>query len=59
VDRLLASPSVRALDSEASAVDNPVFDAQIVASCRESGATPMLTEDRDFARILRFKTEPL
>jgi toxin-antitoxin system PIN domain toxin len=72
VDQLLASPSVRVLHSgasfvthfaeavrEANAVGNLVFDAQIVAICRESGVTSLLTEDRDFARFRRFKTEPL
>jgi toxin-antitoxin system PIN domain toxin len=72
VDRLLASPSVRVLHSgpsflahfeealrEANAVGNLVFDAHIVAVCRESGVTSLLTEDRDFARFHRFKTEAL
>lgn len=72
MDRLLASPSVRVLHSgasfmthfadavrEANAVGNLVFDAQIVAVCRESGVTALVTEDRDFARFRRFKTEPL
>lgn len=72
VDQLLASPSVRVLHSgpsffahfaeavrDANAVGNLVFDAQIVAVCRESGVTSLLTEDRDFARFRRFKTERL
>jgi predicted nucleic acid-binding protein len=28
-----------------------VFDAQIVALCREAGVTELLTEDRDFDRF--------
>ena len=72
VDRLLASPSARVFHSgpsfmahfaeavrEANAVGNLVFDAQIVAVCRESGVTSLLTEDRDFARFRGFRTEAL
>lgn len=33
---------------EANAVGNLVFDAQIVALCRESGVSRLVTEDRDF-----------
>jgi toxin-antitoxin system PIN domain toxin len=64
VDRLLAAPSVRVLapgDRWASllaeamrdgkARGNLVFDAQIVAVCREHGVTSILTEDRDFDRF--------
>jgi len=36
---------------EANAVGNLVYDAQIVAVCRESGVTTLLTEDRDFRRF--------
>ena len=62
--RLLASPSVTVLNPgpeyptllgaavrEANAVGNLVYDAQIVAVCRESGVTTLLTEDRDFRRF--------
>jgi predicted nucleic acid-binding protein len=41
---------------EARAVANLVMDAQIVAVCREAGASCLLTEDRDFARFSRFRT---
>lgn len=64
IDALLESPSVRLLVPgdgylpllrtllEASGVSgNLVFDAQIAALCLESGATTLLTEDRDFARF--------
>ena len=72
VDRLLQSPSLRVLHPgstflahfaealrEADAVGNLVFDAQIVAVCRESGVTSLLTQDRDFARFHRFATQAL
>src|SRR5688572_9917152 len=72
IDRLLASPSLRILCPgstfltrfseavrEADAVGNLVFDAQIVAVCRESGVASLLTEDRDFARFPRLKTMAL
>ncbi len=36
---------------EADASGNLVFDAQIVAVCRESGVARILTEDRDFDRF--------
>ena len=62
--RLLASPSVTVLSPgaeypallaeairEANAVGNLVFDAQIVALCREGGVSRLLTEDRDFRRF--------
>lgn len=69
LDRVLASPSVlvitpgerfwpllaRAVD-EAGAIGNLVFDAQIVALCREAGASALLTEDRDFDRFPGFPT---
>jgi len=65
--RVLQSPSVRVLIpgeaytdlllravNEAEATGNVVFDAQIVALCRESGVTALVTEDRDFARFRGF-----
>jgi uncharacterized protein len=61
---LLASPSVRVLSPgdrywallreamlDAPARGNLVFDAQIVAVCREYGVNTILTEDRDFRRF--------
>jgi toxin-antitoxin system PIN domain toxin len=64
VDALLASPSVRLLHPgarylallresviESGAAGNLVFDATIVALCREHGAKTLLTEDRDFKRF--------
>ena len=36
---------------EANAIGNLVFDAQIVALCRESGISRLVTEDRDFDRF--------
>ena len=72
VDRLLESPSLRILFPgagyvslfreavrEANAIGNLVFDAQIVAVCRESGVSSLITEDRDFARFHGFKTRTL
>ena len=72
MDRLLASPNVEVLQPgrrypqllaeavrEADAVGNLVFDAQIVALCRESGVRSLLTEDRDFDRFSGFATERL
>jgi toxin-antitoxin system PIN domain toxin len=72
LDRLLESPSLRLLfpgqaftslfsDAirEANAIGNLVFDAQIVAVCRESGVSSLLTEDRDFARFPRFAIQTL
>ena len=72
LDRVLESPSLRILypgerywpllrDSmlEANASGNLVFDAQIVAVCRESGVATLVTEDRDFARFKRFSIEHL
>ena len=44
---------------EADAIGNLVFDAQIVALCRESGVSRLLTEDRDFDRFTGFSTERL
>ena len=40
-------------------VGNLVFDAQIVAVCREHGVSCLLTEDRDFDRFRRLRTERL
>ncbi len=67
LERVLASPSLRILypgerywrllrDAmvEANASGNLAFDAQIVAVCRESGVSTLVTEDRDFARFARF-----
>lgn len=72
LDRIFQSPSLRVLHTgatflarfaeavrEANAIGNLVFDAQIVAVCRESGVTCLVTEDRDFARFRRFTTESL
>lgn len=41
---------------EAAAAGNLVFDAQVVALCREAGASALLTEDRDFDRFRGFRT---
>jgi uncharacterized protein len=41
---------------EAHANGNLVFDAQIVALCREAGVSALLTEDRDFDRFRGFHT---
>ena len=62
--RVLASPSLAILTPgehywpllaeavrEADAIGNLVFDAQIVALCREAGVRRLLTEDRDFDRF--------
>ncbi len=70
VQTLLESPSLRVLMpgprylpllteaiQEADATGNMVFDAQIVALCRETGVSSLLTEDRDFARFSKFATE--
>ena len=70
--RLLASPSLTVLRPgidfpllfaeavrEANAIGNLVFDAQIVALCRETGVSRLLTEDRDFDRFKGFGTECL
>ncbi len=72
LDRLLASPTLRVLFPgqrfwpllaeavcEADAVGNLVFDAQLVALCRETGVSTLLTEDRDFDRFASLKTERL
>ena len=70
--RLLASPSVIVLCPgpdypallmeavrEANAIGNLVFDAQIVALCRENGISRLVTEDRDFDRFKGLSTEHL
>jgi hypothetical protein len=72
IERLLGSPSLRLLApgerfpglflaamEEANATGTLVFDAQIVALCREHGVRALLTEDRDFARFPGFATERL
>ena len=68
IERLLESPTLQILHPgerfpdlftaavrEANATGNLVFDAQIVAVCREAGVTRLLTEDRDFARFKKFE----
>ncbi len=45
--------------SEADARGNLVFDAQIVALCRDAGVTTLLTQDRDFLRFKDLKIETL
>jgi toxin-antitoxin system PIN domain toxin len=42
--------------TEADAIGNLVFDAQIVALCREAGVASLLTHDRDFDRFRGFPT---
>jgi hypothetical protein len=72
IGRVLQSPSLRVLlpgvrfldllgtaVQEADAVGNLVFDAQIVALCRETGVSSFLTEDRDFDRFPGFPTARL
>lgn len=72
ISRLLESPTVRLLTPgerfvelfqvairESGASGNLIFDAQIVAVCRETGARALVTEDRDFARFSGFVTERL
>ena len=44
---------------EVRAVGNLVFDAQIMALCRDCGVTALLTEDRDFDRFEEFQVERL
>ena len=64
LDQVLGSPSARLLVPgptfpvefaaacrNAAAQGNLVFDAQVVAVCREHGVVEILTEDRDFARF--------
>jgi toxin-antitoxin system PIN domain toxin len=70
LERILESPSLQVLMpgprfstlffeavSEAKATGNLIFDAQIVAVCREAGVSRLVTEDRDFARFRRFSIE--
>ncbi|HXU47185.1 MAG TPA: TA system VapC family ribonuclease toxin [Thermoanaerobaculia bacterium] len=70
--RLTGSPSLRILApgprypellsqaiEEGEAKGNLVYDAQIVALCREYGARALLTEDRDFDRFRGLATERL
>lgn len=70
VARMIASPSVTVLCPgpgyprllaeairEGNAAGNLVFDAQIVALCREHGVSRLLTEDRDFDRFQDLRTE--
>jgi predicted nucleic acid-binding protein len=72
VERILASPSLSVLHPgaayaelllaavrESQAAGNLIFDAQIVALCREAGVRALLTEDRDFARFRDFPVERL
>jgi len=69
LDRVLTSPSLMVLTPgdrfwpllsrathDAHAIGNLVFDAQIVALCREAGVSALLTEDRDFDRFPAFST---
>lgn len=69
MERLLDSPSLVLLPPgerfpelfaqailEADAVGNLVFDAQVVALCREAGVSALLTEDRDFDRFDGIRT---
>ena len=64
LDRLMESPSARLLSPgprflalcraqavRAAAAGNLIFDAQIAAICVETGATELVTADRDFARF--------
>ena len=72
IERLLSSPTIRLIlpgeryvplfleaINEAEATGNLIFDAQIVALCRESGVETLVSEDRDFAFFPGFKTEKL
>ena len=72
LDRILRSPTLAVLHpgsrfvpllreamAEARASGNLVFDAQVVALCREAGVRRLLTEDRDFGRFADFPTEGL
>jgi len=72
IERVLDAPSLRILFPgerywplltqalrEADASGNLVFDAQIVAVCRENGVSAFLTADRDFDRFTGFRTERL
>jgi toxin-antitoxin system PIN domain toxin len=70
--RVLASPSVMVLNPEdgfaellceavleADAGGNLVFDAQVVALCRQHGVSRLLTQDRDFDRFSGLEVERL
>ena len=72
LERLLRSPSLNVIVPgpdypellmqamrESDAIGNLVFDAQIVAVCREAGVRSLLTEDRDFARFAKFDVQRL
>jgi toxin-antitoxin system PIN domain toxin len=72
LEALLDSPSVRVLTpgerfpalllqavAESAATGNLVFDAQVVAVCREQGVDTICTNDRDFARFPRIKVRRL
>jgi toxin-antitoxin system PIN domain toxin len=72
LERILRSPSLTVLAPgpdypallldvirESSATGNLVFDAQIVALCREAGVSELLTEDRDFERFRSIRTRRL
>jgi toxin-antitoxin system PIN domain toxin len=72
LNSVLASPSAEILlpgeqhwlylieaSEEAGARGNLIFDAAIVAICRENGATEIVTEDRDFDRFSDFPTARL
>jgi hypothetical protein len=72
ISRILAAPSLSVLVPgaafpelllaairESQAAGNLIFDAQIVALCREAGVRALLTEDRDFARFSSFPVERL
>ncbi len=72
IDALVASPTLRLLSPgrrywsllrdailEARVRGNLIFDAQIVALCREHGVAELLTEDRDFARFRDLRTVTL
>jgi hypothetical protein len=72
LERLLGSPSLRLLlpgerfwpllaeaARSADARGNLALDAQIAALCMESGASALLTEDRDFARFPGLRVEHL
>lgn len=64
VARLIESPSLEVLNPGEDYLEmllasirgaqvrgNLVFDAQVVALCREAGVSELLTEDRDFSRF--------
>lgn len=72
VERILQSPSLQILHPGArywrlfaeavrqgNATGNLVFDAQIVAVCREWGVAALITEDRDFTRFPAFAIRTL